>query len=78
MKISLVDRVENIVRKGNLLVQKTSFPDPSKGVIVWKCVNQFNTDSLSLSLSIPLSLPFLSYLTPNILKYRLFIFFFFE
>ena len=48
MIISVYDRVENIVGKGEILVatsnfsffpqyfQKASFPDASKGVIVWE------------------------------------------
>ena len=39
MIISVFDRVENIVRKGEIACTKASFPYPSKGVIVWKWVN---------------------------------------
>ena len=57
MMISLYDRVENIVGKGEnsgyqhfLLFpqcfQKASFPEASKGVIVWEWVNSLPNDKI--------------------------------
>ena len=57
MKISVCDRVENIVGKGEnagyqhflLFLQcfeNTSFPDASKGVIVWEWVNSLPNEKL--------------------------------
>ena len=37
----MFDRLENIVAKGEIACQKASFPDPSKGVIVWKWVKSW-------------------------------------
>ena len=56
MIISVFDRVENIVGKGEnaghqhfLLFpqcfEKASFPDMSKGVIMWECVKLYSVKS---------------------------------
>ena len=53
MIISVFDRVENIVGKGEIacksnfsifhnVFKKASFPDPSKGVILWEWVKACN------------------------------------
>ena len=51
MIISVFDRVENIVRKDKIACtsnfsfshKKASFPDLSKGVIVWEWVNKYHS-----------------------------------
>ena len=65
MIISVFDRVENIVGKGEnadyqhfLLFpqcfEKASFPDKSKGVIVWEWVDKKNGDSMEITHQISL------------------------
>ena len=62
MIITIFDRVENIVGKGEIACtsifsffpqcfQKASFPDPSKGVIMWQWLNNEYMSHLKISFS---------------------------